>query len=861
MNRRDSLEQLRRILLLAVELPSSPGVAPQLDLFFATDETAEARPSTEMAELSDLVHSLAVELLLLIRMERAGLVDSPLRGTLRRRMSLGSMPSLRLLDEWDAVHPISIEPWRMANPLAGREEAYSAGIGYARWLAEEAGAAGTRVREIVRRLYPIAVRGRQEEDLAGLLYSHGARNTLAAGPTGRPIFRRSRERMRGNGLVSTPEHLALELTRILLRECETDNGALILDPACGSGAFLLAAAVMLAAAPDEESGVSDSSPELRLGRLRNLYGVDLDPRAARIAAWNLSLWAAQEAGAADAVRLDDLFGPAFPYFLGTQIQTGNALLREASSFSPGFIWERRFPGVFERERPGFDLVLGNPPWISYGLRDRIAASAEERVYYERLYPAGTQYKLTLYPLFMELALRLCRPGGAHGFLVPDSVLTGHHFSKIRKLLLTTADLLELILVEGGVWQDVNTGYTLIYAVRRRGGLRPAPKSVRNRVLGRGNGSEQQGVWVSATSYSSAGSAPLRIFRDEVEIAFLARIQESPFRFRDVSWTYSGLIGRHGQKSIQSDRPVREFLVQDRRGRAVLEDHAAAGRWRPALLSGGEITSFSIDWRGGYVYLPEDKAALVRIYKSGFDLQRYAGPKVFLRQTGDRLIAARDTRGFYCLNNLHLLGPLDWAGIDPLLLTGILTSEPVQRAYRIFSLERSRPLAQVDLKIVEELPYPSDSGGVPIGAGRPARRSLPQARRVVRIVDRAVRDGMHGQLIDTAASAWKAAAHPVGEGPMTGREVLAVMLLRLLERIEAVSGSGTPGEMRSRRPGTGPQTHPGQPPFLLAGPGESGRGRAGRTRREGGGSVQSATSQALLDKIVAVLFQLPGSPTV
>ncbi len=858
MKRRDSLDQLRRLLLLAVELPAHPGLVPQLDLFFGPEDLPDTQPSTGMVELSVAAHALLIELLILIRMEKLGLVDTPLRTTGRRRLGLGSMPALRLIDEWESTPPEAIEPWRMANPWPGREAAYAAGIAHARWLSQTAGTGSARLRELVRRLYPIAIRGRQEEDLAGLLHSHGARHTIGTGPTGRAVFRRDRDRMRGNGLVSTPEDLATELTGILIREADPDNGSLMVDPACGSGPFLLAAAAIQASAAERKGNSPRENLERRLLSLYNLYGVDIDPIAVRIAALNLSLWAAQEADAAGAEYLDSLFGVSFPYFLGTRIQTGNALLQEPSSFSPGFIWERRFPEVFDRERPGFDIVFGNPPWISYGLRDRTPASGEERAYYERLYPAGTQYKLTLYPLFMELALKLCRKGGVHGFLVPDSVLTGHHFSRIRKLLLTATDLVELLLVEGGIWQDASTGYALVYAARMKGGSRSAPVSVRNRVVGRGNGGEQKGVWVPAASYSAAGSAPLRVFRDDGELAFLARIQESPFRFRDVTWTYSGLIGRHGQKSIQSDRPDGEFVVQDRHGSMVLEDRAAVDRWRPALLSGGEVTPFSIRWRGGHVYLPEDRESLTRIYKSGFDLTRYSRPKVFLRQTGDCLIAARDVRGLYCLNNLHIMGTLDWAGIDPLLLTGILTSEPVQKAYRIFSLERSRPLAQVDLKIVEELPYPSDSGGVPVGAGRPVRRSLPQAKGVVRLVDRAIRDGAHRPLLELAEGAWTAGADPLENGPMTGREVLTVLLLRLLERIEAVTGPGNQGQTRPGRQGSGRNGQTGSSSDMLDGYPDAGYGPQGSPQRSRRDPGSPEVLRSLLDQIIAVMFQLSGS---
>lgn len=864
MSRRETLDQLRRVLALAASVPPKPTHPDQLELPFGSPPRV-ADDDTELAAHSDCVHDLILELVLAAQMELSGLVASPVSGPRRRRVGLGAVPPLRLLEEWEQARPTAADPWELGLPAACREGAYAGCLSRIRDAAEACELNAARLTEIVRRLYPLVLRMGPEEDLPGLVHGHAQRYGLRLAGSGRLAWKNDRLRGRSHGAIHTPLELAAELTRVCLRIHGRDGTPSFLDPACGSGQFLMAAASALARrqtrCADGKTEVADCS---HLEFLRHLYGVDLDPRASRIAAWNLSYWAALRfpRSAEKASALDELLGLGFPYFLGRQIQVGNALQIEASPFSPGFLWERRFPEVFQESEPGFDMVVGNPPWVSYGLRNRVAAPEEERVYYERLFPAGTQYKLSLYPIFMELAIRLCRPGGVQGFLVPDSILAGHHFSRIRRLLLTATELMELTLIEAGTWPGVHVGHTLMYAVRKKkAGLQP-PVSVRNRILEPASGraasarrrlrgdpeaapSEEghsafveHAVWVPSVQYSAAGSAPLRIFRDAEEMAFLSRIQSGPLRFRDVAWTYSGLIGRFGQHSIQGERPLEIFELRDPSGRLLFSDTAARERWRPALLSGGEVTDYHIRWVGGHVYWPQAREDLVRLYKSGYDLARYEKPKVFLRQTGDHLTAAVDRQGLFCLNNLHLVGSLEQAKIPPLILAGMLMSGPVRRAYGISSLESSRPLAQVDLKTLESLPYPCDSSGAPIGSGAIPPRTTPPARKVLRSLDRAHANEDTAAVLELAEKAWRCGAQPMTSGSLTGREALSLLLLWFLERLEsAARASATERAARQSRP-------------------ENARPRTRETRHP-----DFEIIEPLFDEIVSLFFQLSTATTV
>lgn len=826
MNPSEVLDQLRRILLLAAggRKPTRRAAETdptQFDLFGSGAETATPPTRSDEPlpeELHDRIHAFGVELIALLQMEGAGLVPSPVARA-RQRRRLGGSPATRLLEEWSRTPALDESRWSLGEPAPSREEAYTQGLGRARALAERLDLTRSEVEEVVRRLMPLALKAEPEDDLPGLVHGHGLRHRLVRSTRGRPAFRADRTRSRGNGILYTPLVLTDSIARAVLDPALLSPNArkgdpadfCLVDPACGSGQFLLASVGRMLAARGDDSGDDPGEKadvSARLSIFRSMHGLDLDPRAAWIAAHNLSLMAVRLAGD-DPLATDAALGASYPYLLGDRIQVGNALSSEPSTFSAGFRWERRFPHVFERETPGFDVVLGNPPWISYGLRDRDGAGEEERTYYERLYPAAAQYKLSLYPLFIELALRLCRPGGHHGYLVPDSLLSGHHFSRIRELLLEEADLLELSLLESAPWPGASTGFTLFYSARKKGGALPPPKHVRNRVLqlARGHDDEETTaravgpeVLVPLERYQHGN--PMRIYRESEELEFIDRMERSPLRFRDVAWTYSGLIARHGQKSVQADAPRSTFELRDTRGALVYVSQDALRHWRPALLSGAEVMPYRALPRGGYLYLPEARENLTVIWKSGFDLERYRQSKILLRQTGDRLIGAVDREGLYCLNNLHLIGSKSSPRIPPLLLLGALASEPVQRIYRIYSPEVSRPLAQVDLEIVLSLPYPVDGEGQPIGAGPWPARSHPPARRWTRQLDRWVEQGDRDGLLEAFDLALRAAGEPLDDGPLSGRDVVHLLLSRLLEIREA-SAAEPKSPRRSRARATDP----------------------------------------------------------
>ena len=121
-----------------------------------------------------------------------------------------------------------------------------------------------------------------------------------------------------------------------------------------------------------------------------------------------------------------------------------------------FHWELEFPEVFfdaiggQRDRPGFDAVVGNPPWEmlrgDHGRGDERAvarADAERTTRFTRrsgLYTAQSDGHANRYQLFVERAVSLVRSGGRMGLVLPSGLATDHGSARLRRRLLTSCDV-------------------------------------------------------------------------------------------------------------------------------------------------------------------------------------------------------------------------------------------------------------------------------------------------------------------------------------------------------------------------------------------------------------------------------------
>jgi len=229
----------------------------------------------------------------------------------------------------------------------------------------------------------------------------------------------------------------------------------IVDPACGSGSFLVRAFEEICNTIEEKLKKKEivKAPtfkkyenKLNLAQkvtilTRCIYGVDLDEKAVELAQLNLLLKLLEDEKRTTRKHL-------LPN-LKDNIKNGNSLIDDSKiAGDKAFNWHAQFPEVFREG--GFDVVIGNPPYIRV---DEIPFKDKE--YFSKIYetPLG---KFDIYFIFIEKGYLILKNGGKLGFIVPNRFLVGETGKNLRDLLLTKSKIKRLLdLSELKVFRDAN----------------------------------------------------------------------------------------------------------------------------------------------------------------------------------------------------------------------------------------------------------------------------------------------------------------------------------------------------------------------------------------------------------------------
>ncbi|MEW6586652.1 MAG: N-6 DNA methylase [Nitrospirota bacterium] len=219
----------------------------------------------------------------------------------------------------------------------------------------------------------------------------------------------------------------------------------VIDPACGSGAFLVEAVrIYLNALKKAKTPIHKWYPMV----ISAICGIDIDATACFFARLNLSMLLSpavlEFVSNNDITKLKPL-----PVYCADTLQ-----LFVSGDEGAGLFYDRRNQSLKRR----FDFVVGNPPYFKIkNLKDDLKTAYEESIYGHP----------NAYGLFIHAGIGMLKNNGRLGFIVPRSMLSGLYFKNLRSFIENNASLREIVYLSDrkNIFDNVLHG-TMILSLER-----------------------------------------------------------------------------------------------------------------------------------------------------------------------------------------------------------------------------------------------------------------------------------------------------------------------------------------------------------------------------------------------------------
>jgi hypothetical protein len=463
-------------------------------------------------------------------------------------------------------------------------------------------------------------------EILGQVYEQFLGKVIRLTPSHRAKVEEKPEVKKAGGVYYTPTYIVDYIVQQTVGKLVEDktprqiSNLRILDPACGSGSFLLGAYQYLldyhrqwyeahdpakharAKRPALYQSPSPSQGEGRGGGgswrlttaekkrilLNNIYGVDIDRQAVEVTKLSLLLKVLEGENQETLGQQLMLWRERALPDLGDNIKCGNSLIgpdyfeaqlmpdeEEMRRVNP-FDWEAGFPEVMAAG--GFDCVIGNPP---YGAQ----LSSAVADYLRKRYVAA-EYQIDTYPLFIERAYRLSQQKGYLGMIVPSAWVASKFNKELRRFLVSKTMIDTVVIAPKSTFAKA-TVETLILIARK------SQTKGTEFLVERWDRDERISYRFPQGKIANQQSYIFPIYADPVAIKLTEKVRSrgAPLsEYATAVWgvkIYQKGKGKPKQRGLESK--AKSFHSSER----TKETH------KP-LLGGKEIRRYVVDWRGMYV---------------------------------------------------------------------------------------------------------------------------------------------------------------------------------------------------------------------------------------------------------------------
>ncbi len=445
----------------------------------------------------------------------------------------------------------------------------------------------------------------------------------------------------------------------------------IVDPACGSGAFLNKAADILLdiherifykSDREKIDAWYDSTTERRKILLNNIYGVDVNEESVEITKLAMFLKVAKKG-----IKLPKL---------NENIKCGNSIIDDPKVVgSKAYNWKEQFSEIFENG--GFDIVIGNPPYVTPSLGKKQKTLTQEEIDFLNKEYKSYEYKGNTFVIFIEKGLNLLKKGGMLGYITPNTLLTNYYFKNIREILLENTNIIQLLEITGRIFVDAEIGGNLITILKNERNNQEVqslsienyediPKLTKNNF----NLLKQE---------SFIKMQDLKFILDEKEINFLIKLKDMNSTLADYATFYNGIKTGNNKKFLAKNKINNQYVK---------------------ILRGKDIFRYTYKFDDEYVLFDPKQ-----LWSNHDETKFKVNEKIIVRQTSDKIIGAYDNNKYFTLDSTHLIIPND--NISTKFLLGVVNSKLINFYYQKVVPEIGKAFAEVKIVNLEKLPIKLD----------------------------------------------------------------------------------------------------------------------------------------------------------